>query len=84
MLVSTNMDTLVFTPKHFYCFVRNNVGNMTVTGKGPIRQRVSMCHFVSYIIKFQKVVVNKIPPGGWRGRGGGGGGVGAGYSQHTV
>ena len=49
MLVSKNMDTLVCTPKYFHCF-ESNVSNMAVTRKRPHRQRVNMCHFVSYLI----------------------------------
>ena len=49
MLVSKNMDTLVFTPNYFHCF-EGNVGNMAVTRKRPHRQRADMSHFVSYIM----------------------------------
>ena len=49
MLVSKNMDTLVFTPNYFHC-LKGNVGSMAVTRKRPHRQRTNMCHFVSYII----------------------------------
>ena len=45
MLVSKNMDTLVFTLKYFYCF-EGNVGNMAVTCKHHYRQRASIYHFV--------------------------------------
>ena len=33
-----------------------------------------MCHFVSYIMSFQKIIVYKTPPGGG-GEGGGGGSI---------
>ena len=32
MLISVNMDTLVFAPMYFYCFM-GNVGNVAVTRK---------------------------------------------------
>ena len=35
MLVSKNMDTLVFTPKYFYCF-EGNVANMLLHVNAPI------------------------------------------------
>ena len=36
MLVSKNMNSLVFTQKYFYCF-EGNVGYMAVTRKPPHR-----------------------------------------------
>ena len=64
MLVSKNMDTLVLTPNYFHCF-EGNVGNNAITRKSRRRQRANMCHFVSYIMYFQKIIVYKIPP--WEG-----------------
>ena len=49
LLVSKNMNSLVFTQKYFNCF-QGNVGNMDVTRKRPHRQRANMCPFVSYIV----------------------------------
>ena len=49
MLVSKNMDILVFTPNCFHCF-EGSVGNMAITCKRPYLQRANMCHFVSYIM----------------------------------
>ena len=67
MVVSKNMNTLVLKPNYFHCF-EGNVGNMAVTRKRHHRQRANMCHFVFYIMLFQKVIVYKIPPTPW-GRG---------------
>ena len=64
------MSSSVFTLKYFYCF-EGNVGNMAVTRKRPHRQRANMCHFVSYIMLFQKIIMYKIPPVGGGGGGGG-------------
>ena len=50
------MNSLVFTPKYVYCF-DDNVGNMAVTRKRPHRLRANLCHFVSYIMLFQKIIV---------------------------
>ena len=67
MLVTKNMSSLVFTLKYFYCF-KGNVGNMAVIRKCPHRQRANMCHFVSYIMLFQKIIDYKILLGGrWGG-----------------
>ena len=63
MLVSKNLNSLVFTPKYFYCF-EGNVGNMAVTRKRSHRQRVSICHFVSYIMYFYKIIVYRNSVGG--------------------
>ena len=59
MLVS--MNTLVLTPKYFL-YHGVNVGNIAVTHKRPHRKRANMCHFVSYIMLFQKIIVYKILP----------------------
>ena len=75
MLISKNMNSLVFTPKYFY-YCEGNVGNMAVTRKRPHHQRANVCHFISFIIFYnvvsEKYSVQNSPCGG-----GGGGGRGS-------
>ena len=56
MIVSKNMDALVFTPNYFHCF-EGNVGSVAVTRKHPHRQRAKICHFVSNINMYAAVFV---------------------------